>query len=217
MALLSAPRNDANPWQKEGAVRDSPDDLLARVVERMGDSQLGKQKRERYIEFSHPAGITLRSPYDASFLADQVREKYEGDPRAFADQIRDDLLNMGYATLGSITKKNQQLQRNRAVQGAAYGSLAGSVLGPAAGAFAAAGLDRALARRGWRSSYGLPMLAYFATGLGVPLALGTAGFHIGKNTYKPLGNEDVIAKNTHPLLMPPKPVKQKVKLVIDEK
>ena len=75
----------------------------------------------------------------------------------------------------------------------------------------------ALARRGWRSSYGLPMLAYFATGLGVPLALGTAGFHIGKNTYKPLGNEDVIAKNTHPLLMPPKPVKQKVKLVIDEK
>lgn len=217
MALLSAPRNDANPWQKEGAVRDSPDDLLARVVERMGDSQLGKQKRERYIEFSHPAGITLRSPYDASFLADQVREKYEGDPHAFADQIRDDLLNMGYATLGSITKKNQQLQQNRAIQGAAYGSLAGSILGPVAGAFAAEGVERALHRKGWRSSYGLPLLTYFATGFGVPVALGTAGFQIGKHTYKPLGNEDVIAKNTHPLLMPPKPVKQKVKLVIDEK
>jgi hypothetical protein len=54
-------------------------------------------------------------------------------------------------------------------------------------------------------------------GLGVPLALGTAGFQIGKHTYRPLGTEDVIAKNTHPLLMPPKPVTQKVKLVINEK
>lgn len=211
--------SDYGPLQKRGA-RDASNELLARIVERLGDSQLVHNKRERAIEFSHPAGITLRSPYDADFIAQQVKEHYADDPGAFADQIRDDLLNMGYATLGSITKKNQQMQRARAAQGAAYGALGGSFLGVPAGTAAMLGAHHALDRAGVRSPTAhsiLPFLAYMGASIGVPVATGTLGFQIGKHTYKPLGTEDVVAKNTHPLLLPPKPVKQKVKLDVKEK
>ena len=204
------------PLQKRGGQEDA---LLTRIVERMGDAQLGRQKKERYIEYAHPAGITLRSPYNPAFVAQEVRDKYEGDAGRFADQIRDDLLNMGYATLGGVTKKNQTLQKHRAERWAAYGSLLGVPLGWYAQAAHADSLqNRAISGEGHSAArLAGELLLNFGVGLGLPVATGTLGFQLGKHTYKPLGTEDVIAKNTHPLLIPPKPVKPKVKLNVKEK
>ena len=211
--------SDYGPLQKRGA-RDASNELLARVVERLGDSHLVQNKRERAIEFAHPAGITLRSPYDADFIAQQVKEHYADDPGAFADQIRDDLLNMGYATLGSVTKKNQQLQAARAAQGAGYGSLLGVIPGTLLGNALSTHALEALIHTGVKNPYllgGAGTLGYIAGATLVPVATGTLGFQLGKHTYKPLSSADVVAKNTHPLLLPPKPLKQKVKLDVKEK
>lgn len=209
--------SDYGPLQKRSA---SPDELFAAVIQHLGDAQVVRHKRDKYIEFDHPAGLKLRSAYNPHFIAEQVRDQYENDPRAFADQIRDDLLNMGYATLGGITAKNQKLQKVRATQGAAYGVLAGTILASAAAPLAAGAAGLGLHRAGVESRAAnalIPLGAYLTPAIGLPVALGTAGFQIGKHTYKPLGNEDVIAKNTHPMLVPPKPIKAKVKLELKEK
>ena len=60
------------------------------------------------------------------------------------------------------------------------------------------------------------MLTGAITGAGLPILGGTIGYQIGKHTYKPLSAEDMVAKHTHPMLMPPKQVKQKTKLEIQE-
>ena len=198
--------SDAGPLQKRAARMGLSDEVLQKVIDRMGDSTLGSKGRTRYIEFAHPAGVKIRSPYDANFIRDKVDKEYAGEVRPYADQIRDDLLNMGYATLGSIAKKNEKRRTERAGKGAGYGSLAG-VWGPLLVGFA-------LTKK-------KPLLS---GALSSPLATipgaiigGTAGWHIGKATYKPLGTGDVTAMNTHPLLMPPKPVKQRVKLDVNER
>lgn len=201
--------SDSGPLQKRARAGLS-DEVLEKVLARMGDSTLGALKGTKHIEFAHPAGITIQSPYDVDFIRSRVNEEFEGDPNRYADQVRDDLLNMGYATLGSIAKKNQQRQALRAAKGLSYGSLAG-VWAPI---LAGLGMSFSSNRKVQNAArFGFSPLVTVPSGI-----LGaTAGFHIGKATYKPLGTGDVTARNTHPLLLPPKPVKAKVKLDVKER
>lgn len=206
--------SDYGPLQKRSA--ENPE--LEELIRYLGDSSIVRKKREHFIDFAHPAGVTLRSPYDVRHIKEQVAEKYEGDRRAYADQLRDDLLNTGYATLGAITKKNQHLQRLRALRGASYGSMVGALLAmPIAGMIG----SRAGARSGNEvSERASKSIAAGLGSLAIPamsIAGGTVGFQLGKHTYKPLGTEDVVAKNVHPMLVAPKPIKAKVKLDIKEK
>lgn len=50
-----------------------------------------------------------------------------------------------------------------------------------------------------------------------PVLGGTLGWHIGKHTFKPMTVEDMTATNKHPLLIPPKVVKPRVKLEVKDK
>lgn len=201
--------SDSGPLQKRARAGLS-DEVLEKVLARMGDSTLGALKGTKHIEFAHPAGITIQSPYDADFIRSRVNEEFDGDPNRYADQVRDDLLNMGYATLGSIAKKNQQRQATRAAKGMSYGSLAG-VWAPILAGFGMSFSSNRNIERAAR--FGFSPLVTIPSGI-----LGaTAGFHIGKATYKPLGTGDVTARNTHPLLLPPKPIKAKVKLDVKER
>lgn len=201
--------SDSGPLQKRARAGLS-DEVLEKVLARMGDTTLGALKGTKHIEFAHPAGITIQSPYDADFIRSRVNEEFEGDPNRYADQVRDDLLNMGYATLGSIAKKNQQRQGDRAINGGLYGSLAGSTVTPLLGLLAMTSKRQGFQALGQAltSSVGY---------IGGALLGGHVGHRIGEATYKPLGTNDVIARNTHPLLLPPKPVKAKVKLDVKER
>ena len=201
--------SDSGPLQKRARAGLS-DEVLEKVLARMGDTTLGALKGTKHIEFAHPAGITIQSPYDADFIRSRVNEEFEGDPNRYADQVRDDLLNMGYATLGSIAKKNQQQQDARAINGGLYGSLAGSTVTPLLGLLAMTSK-----RQGFQA---LGQALTSPVGyIGGALLGGHVGHRIGEATYKPLGTNDVIARNTHPLLLPPKPVKAKVKLDVKER
>jgi len=196
--------------EKVAARSGLSDEVLEKVLARMGDTTLGALKGTKHIEFAHPAGITIQSPYDADFIRSRVNEEFEGDPNRYADQVRDDLLNMGYATLGSIAKKNQQRQGARAINGGLYGSLAGSTVTPLLGLLAMTSK-----RQGFQA---LGQALTSPVGyIGGALLGGHVGHRIGEATYKPLGTNDVIARNTHPLLLPPKPVKAKVKLDVKER
>lgn len=203
--------SDAGPLQKRAARMGLSDEVLEKVLTRMGDAQLGSKGKVKHIEFSHPAGIKIESPYDADFIRSTIEDQFDGDTNRYSDQVRDDLLNMGYATLGSISKKNQQRQKNRAITGGMYGSLAGVVLPPAAGALMQFSKNRTVNR------VGEALMNPLVAGILAPVAGGHVGFRIGEATYKPLGAQDVVARNTHPLLLPPKPVKAKVKLDVKER
>ena len=87
----------------------------------------------------------------------------------------------------------------------------GVVLPPAAGALMQFSKNRTVNR------VGEALMNPLVAGILAPVAGGHVGFRIGEATYKPLGAQDVVARNTHPLLLPPKPVKAKVKLDVKER
>lgn len=186
------------------------DEVLEKVLARMGDATLGSKGNTKHIEFAHPAGVTIQSLYDADFIRSKIDSDFDGNTNRYSDQVRDDLLNMGYATLGSIAKKNQQRQGVRAINGGLYGSLAGSTVTPLLGLLAMTSKRQGLQALGQALT---SPVGY----IGGALLGGHLGHRIGEATYKPLGTNDVIARNTHPLLLPPKPVKAKVKLDVKER
>jgi superfamily II DNA or RNA helicase len=216
--------SDAGPLQKKGGA--GSDDLMQAIADRMGDATLGTGKGKKHIEFTHPTGIKLQSPYDAHFIQKNIDDTFEGDRDRFADQLRDDMLNMGYATLGGVAKKNEQKKRIAGAKGIAFGSLAGSVL-PLAdmllrkdkSLFIRASMAKDNALRGLPSGLRMPLsiAGQLAIQAAPSVALGSVGFHLGRALSQPLGTDDVVAKNTHPLLIPPKPVKAKVRLEVKEK
>lgn len=232
--------SDMGPLQKRSAATDDAE-LLQRIADRIGDSELTRVKRKNVLRFRHPTGVTLDTAYDPYFVRKNVDEMYGGKHQEFADQVRDDLLNMGYATLGTIDKKNEQRQHERALKWLSYGSLAGSVL-PLADMIARGkhslmmrGMDGAaeklkpvieriekvkspLAHKALLGALGVGTTVGMFTAQAAPAVLAsTAGYYLGKNTYTPFGANDVFAQNTHPLMQPPKAVKAKVKLDVEEK
>jgi len=200
-------------WQKLSAERASFDD----VVKAMDGVTVVQQKRKRLLRYMHPAGVTLDSEFNHGFATEQLHEKFEGKPRLMAQQMQDDLLNMGYASLGQVAKVNEKKQINRAAQGAMWGTLAGTFLGiPGAPAVTLKAVN-ALGAKHPTAARVLSLPLFFASQVGAPLLGGTLGWHIGKSTYKPMGVEDMVASNKHPLLLPPKEVKQRVKLDVKDK
>lgn len=220
--------SDYGPLQKKAArALGLPDEVMRQVVERLGDSELAQKKREKYIDFSHPAGLHLHSPYNAEFVAKNVHEHFGDDPNAFADQIRDDMLNMGYASLGSISKKNEKQRKMKMVNGAAYGSLATSALLIGDQLRGNKSIQGRIIPKIFEAANKLPggplvkvpvAIAGLLAMNAVPQVIGgTIGWNIGKALHRPLGAQDVTAKNVHPLLVPPKAIKAKVKLEVNEK
>jgi hypothetical protein len=131
----------------------------------------------------------------------ETETKFNGDVNAFADQVSNDMTLAGYAASGDVTKKNQQRQdRSRKFRGWRIGSLAGNLLP----------LIPAIGKHLRTPGRGM------AAALLGPVVGGTIGYQIGKHTYKPLGVKDMIAKQTHPLLIPPKAIKQRSKLEVKE-
>jgi hypothetical protein len=200
-------------WQKLSAERASFDD----VIKAMDGVTVVQQKRKKLLRYLHPAGVTLDSEFNPTFATDQLHEKFEGKPRLMAQQMQDDLLNMGYASLGQVAKVNEKKQVLRASQGAMWGTLAGTFLGiPGAPAVTLKAVN-ALGAKHPTAARVLSLPLFFASQVGAPLLGGTLGWHIGKSTYKPMGVEDMVASNKHPLLLPPKEVKQRVKLDVKDK
>jgi hypothetical protein len=189
------------PLRKFGSSKNlSNEEFLERVVARMGDTSIDQKGRTRTLDYEHPLGITLKNKFDVDHMRYETETKFNGDVNAFADQVSNDMTLAGYAASGDVTKKNQQRQAARAFQGATYGSLAGAV----APMIPAIGKHMRTPGRGMVGSLLLPVVG------------GTIGYQIGKHTYKPLGIKDMIAKQTHPLLIPPKAIKQRSKLEVKE-
>lgn len=213
--------SDAGPLKRANvkmAAQDVglPDAVVDQIVARMGDTQRERIKKKNVLTYTHPSGVVLHSPYQADFIARNVREKFEGNADQFADQLRDDLLNMGYASLGQVEKKNEQKRLENARKGMGYGGLIGAVLGTPLSIMA---VDYTVRSPKWYVK--APAALFAATHALGPIpemvAGGTAGWHIGKYLTRPLGVKDLEGTNTHPLLMPPKEIKQKVKLEVKDK
>lgn len=189
------------PLRKFGSTKNmSNDEFLQRVVDRMGAASIDQKGRTRTLDYEHPLGITLKNKFDVEHMRHETDTKFDGDVNAFAEQVANDMVLAGYAASGDVTKKNQQRQAARAIQGAAYGTLAGT----------AAPMIPAIGKH--MMSPGRAMVG----SLVLPLVGGTVGYQIGKHTYKPLGIKDMVAKQTHPLLIPPKAIKQRSKLEVKE-
>lgn len=200
-------------WQKLSAENSTFDD----VVKAMDDVTIIQQKRKKLLRYHHPSGVTLDSEFNPSFATEQLHEKFDGKPLLMAQQMQDDLLNMGYASLGQVAKANEKKQIQRASQGLMWGTLAGTFAGiPGAPALTLSAVNRVGASHP-RLAQAAAFPLMLASSVGAPILGGTLGWHIGKATYKPMGIEDMVASNKHPLLIPPKAVKQRVKLEVKDK
>lgn len=199
---------------------------MQRLISHVGDSSLARVKRKNVIVYKHPTGLTLHSPYDEHHVHKELYDKFDGDEQRMGEQLRDDMLNMGFATLGGLATKNEKQKKMRSIQGASYGALAGLWLNLAdlvlrRGDAASMRLNMGLMKQfdKLHPVLGVPLsfLTPYAT-QGIPALIGgTAGFQIGKRLGSGLGVDDVTAQNTHPLLMAPKEIKAKVKLDVKEK
>jgi superfamily II DNA or RNA helicase len=208
--------SDAGPLKKAAAYTLN-DEKLKALLDSMGVTAERKGRKD-VLMYAHPAGMSLRSPYDRSFMEKKIRDEFGGDQQEYATQIQNDLLNAGYAALGDVTKKNQVRQSQRAATGAGYGALVGSVLSPLPQIAVTLGLYEQFRKRGMNHDAAERLAGVFGitAGLSTPVLAGTAGWHLGKATYKPLSADAMVANHTHPLLMPPKEVKQKTRLELKE-
>ncbi len=187
---------------KGAAPPESDQAMMDLLAQHMGNSEIKRERRTDLLTYAHPTGIVLKSPYDSEFVRKQIEEKFDNDPKAFANQLRDDLEQSGYAALGDITKKNQKKKELRALLWGGYGGTAGLLAGYVAKTPLVVH-ERPLVRG---LSYLLPI-----TGT---LAGHSAGRRLSDAFWKDLGIADVEAKQTHPLLMPPKEIKQRTTLKV---
>jgi len=177
------------------------------LADRLNGAEIARKNRTKTLDYTHPTGVVLKNRYDPEFVREQIESKFNGDLDEYASQINNDMLASGYSAIGDVTKKNQQRlkakQLNWMGHGASLGLLGGYV---ADGVLGYKLIDRPLLR----------LLTIPATYLGGPILGGMAGFHLAKAFHKPLSIQDMEAKQVHPLLVPPKVVKQKTTLVVKE-
>ncbi len=199
--------SDSGPLKKKAALPSRDDELMIALAERLNGAELARKNRTKTLDYTHPTGVVLKNRYDPEFVREQIESKFNGNLDEYASQINNDMLASGYSAIGDVTKKNQQRlkakQLNWMGHGAALGLLGGYVADEVLGYKL---IDRPLLR----------LLTIPATHLGGPILGGMAGFHLAKAFHKPLSIQDMEAKQVHPLLVPPKVVKQKTTLVVKE-
>jgi superfamily II DNA or RNA helicase len=184
-------------------------DLVDLIAREIGDARVTSGKRQSTLDFNHPTGVVLKNKYEADHIRKQIAENFGGNPKAFANQLRDDMLTSGYAAIGDVKKKNDMKRDLRAAEWGAYGTIGSMV--PAIAIDMLAG--RALHRKGHPAAAALLSKAIYPT---AALAGGSAGWHLGKATHKDLGAADFEAKQTHPLLVAPKAVKPRTAISVRE-
>lgn len=206
-------------------------EFMQQLADHMGDTTLTQKKRQRLLAYTHPTGTQLSAPYDAEFAHQQLKEQFGGDLEAMSAQLRDDLLNAGYASLGQLAKKNEDRKNLRALRGGAWGALAGLVGSAAVQStpWGAKKLMRGMDAATYAASriplIGKTVPVQVLAAAAVPLlasavfpTLGNRiGRAIGSYTHKPLTPEDLAATHTHPLLVAPTQVKAKTKLDLRER
>lgn len=198
--------SDSGPLKKKAALPTRDDDLMMALAERL-NAEFTRKNRTKTLDYTHPTGVVLKNRYDPEFVREQIEDKFNGNLDEYASQINNDMLASGYSAIGDVTKKNQQRLKAKQLNWMGHGASLGLL-----GGYVADGvLGYKLADRPW-----LRLLTIPATYLGGPILGGMAGFHLAKAFHKPLSIQDMEAKQVHPLLVPPKVVKQKTTLVIKE-
>jgi superfamily II DNA or RNA helicase len=201
--------SDLGPLRKIGS-DDLPHgkDLMREIAYRMGNSEVTPGAKST-LDVTHPTGVILKNKYDAGFVRDQIKEKFNGNINEFVDQLNHDMLSSGYAAIGAATKKNQERLAGRQLQYGAYGGLAGLI----GSQLASPAVIARLVSKGHRGLAGVTSWAAPTVGV---LGGTTLGRHVGKWTHKDIDIKDMEAKQVHPLLVPPKVVKQRTTLSVKE-